>query len=186
MPAMAEHLHIADLSIPLVRRPMWSIRLRVCSSSGAVKVSAPRHVSREMIYRFVEAKLPWIREHRQKVLSRPPQPLWQRFDKATQQQYRTQLLEQLPPLIAHYEKVLQVSVTGIGLRHMKTRWGTCNTHTRRVCFNLELARRTPEALEYVVAHELAHLRVPGHGPRFHALLDEVMPDWRARKLTLRY
>ena len=180
-----EQLHIADLVVPLTRKRMRAIRLRVCASSGAVKVSAPRHVSREIIHRFVEEKLPWIREHQQKVLLRPPVPQWQRFDKATQQQYRAQLSAQLPPLIARYEQALKVSAASFSLRHMKTRWGTCNTRSRHITFNLELARYPLAQLEYVVAHELAHLRVAGHGPRFHALLDEVMPDWRERKQVLR-
>ena len=181
----AEHIHIEDLTIPVTRRTMRSIRLRVCAPGGEVKVSAPRAVSREIIRRFVEEKLPWIRAHRQKVLSRPPAPLWQRLDRATEQRYRAQLLQHLPPLIAHYEKALRVSAGALTLRHMKTRWGTCNTRSRRITLNLELAKYASGALEYVVAHELAHLRVAGHNKRFYALLDEVMPDWRERRKVLR-
>jgi len=180
-----EPLKVADLVIPIARKRMRSIRLRVCASTGDVKVSAPLGISREIVQRFIEEKLPWIREHQQKVRAQPPRAVWQRFDKAQQKLYCAQLLEQLPPLIDRYEKALQVSVKDIRFRHMKTRWGTCNTRSHCICLNLELARRPAEALEYVVAHELAHLRVPGHGKRFYALMDEVMPDWRARKLTLR-
>lgn len=182
---MTETLHIDGFTIPVVRRRMRSIRLRVCAPAGEVKVSAPCGVSRDRVREFVEAKLPWIREHQQKIQARPPQPVWQRFDNATQQQYRAQLLEQLPLLIAHYEKRLKVSVAGFRLRHMKTRWGTCNTRSHCITVNLELARYPLAQLEYVVAHELAHLRVAGHDRRFYALLDEVMPDWRERKQVLK-
>jgi len=177
-------LQVEEMNIEVRHKPMKNIRLRVCVPDGEVKVSAPKHVRTEMLEKFIHTKLEWIREHQQRVRNHPP-TLWQPIVGPLKLQYHQQLMEQLPPLIARYEKALQVSVKSFGLRHMKTRWGTCHTRRHHVCFNLELARRAPEALEYVVAHELAHLRVPGHGKRFHALMDEVMPDWRARKLTLR-
>lgn len=180
-----EELSVDGLKIQIQRKAMKNIRLRVCVPDGAVKVSAPKHVHPEVLQKFIHSKLGWIREHQQRVRSQPPVLSWQRIEGPLKLQYRQQLLEQLPPLIARYEKALQVSVKDIGLRHMKTRWGTCNTRTHRVCFNLELARRAPEALEYVVAHELAHLRVPGHGKRFYALMDEVLPDWREQRRMLR-
>lgn len=182
---MTETLHIDGFAIPVARRRMRSIRLRVCAPAGEVRVSAPYGVHHEIVRQFVAAKLPWIQAHQEKIRRRPPAPVWERFDKATQQQYRAQLLEQLPPLIARYEKQLKVSVAGLRLRHMKTRWGTCNTRSHCITFNLELARYPLAQLEYVVAHELAHLRVAAHNHRFHALLDEVMPDWRERKKGLK-
>jgi len=177
-------LRVEEQFVAVTHKPMKNIRLRVCVPDGEVKVSAPKHVRADVLEKFIHTKLDWIREHQQRVRSRPSLPPWQRIDGELKRQYRQQLLEQLPPLIAHYEKALQVSVKDIGLRHMKTRWGTCNTRTHRVCFNLELARRSPEALAYVVAHELAHLRVPGHNKRFYALLDDVMPDWRVQRRAL--
>lgn len=177
-------LQVEDQEIVVTYKAMKNIRLRVCVPDGTVKVSAPKGVRTEMLEKFLHTKLDWIREHQQRVRNHPP-ATWQPIVGQLKLQYRQQLLEQLPPLIARYEQALQVSVKSFGLRHMKTRWGTCNTRRHHICFNLELARRAPEALEYVVAHELAHLRVPGHGKRFHALMDDVMPDWRARKLTLR-
>jgi predicted metal-dependent hydrolase len=178
-------LQIEEVAVAISFKRMKSIRLRVCAPSGDVKLSAPRGVSQDVVRRFVEAKLPWIRDHRQKIRNCPPVRVWQRFDKATQQQYRAQLLEQLPPLIARYEKLLDVSVASFNLRHMKTRWGSCHTRKRHICFNLELARYPLAQLEYVIAHELAHLRVAAHNHRFYALLDEVMPDWRERKKLFR-
>lgn len=179
-------LRVEEMNIEVRHKPMKNIRLRICLPGGEVRVSAPKHVRSEVLQGFIHSKLDWIRQHQQKIRSRPSAPSWQPMEGSLKSQYRQQLLEQLPPLIARYEQALQVVVKDISLRHMKTRWGTCNTRTHRVCFNLELARRSPEALEYVVAHELAHLRVPGHNPRFYALLDEVMPDWRERRRALHW
>ncbi len=66
---------------------------------------------------------------------------------------------------------------------MKTRWGTCNTRTRHIWLNVQLAHHSPICLEYVILHELAHLHERTHGPRFVAVLDAHMPNWREiRKL----
>ena len=184
-PPVVERLQVAELVIPVTYKRMRSIRLRVCAPAGDVQVSAPRGMRRAVIQQFVEAKLPWIRAHQEKIRSRPAPRVWQPFDAATQKQLQAQLHEQLPPMIKRYEQALGVSVASYNLRHMKTRWGSCHPRKRHICFNLELAKYPVALLEYVVAHELAHLRVAAHNHRFYALLDEVMPDWRERKKGLR-
>ena len=60
---------------------------------------------------------------------------------------------------------------------MKTRWGTCNTATRKIWLNLQLVKQPPDCLDYVIAHELTHLRYPGHGQDFKAFLTRAMPNW---------
>ena len=64
---------------------------------------------------------------------------------------------------------------------MKTKWGSCNRETGSVWFNLELAKKHPDCLEYVVVHEMTHLIERNHGERFTGLMDAFMPDWRARR-----
>lgn len=84
----------------------------------------------------------------------------------------------IPPLINKWEIILNVSVTSFHIRSMKTRWGSCTPKTGRVRFNLELAKRSPECLEYIVVHELVHLLEASHNSRFKALMDKFYPDWR--------
>ena len=177
-------LQVEEQHIEVAYKAMKNIRLRVCAPAGQVRVSAPRHVRQEVLQQFLHSRLDWIREHQQRIRNHPQADRWQPMDKNARQQYREQLEAQLPALIARYETALKVSVHSVSFRHMKTRWGTCNTRRRHICFNLELAKRAPAALEYVVAHELVHLREAGHNKRFYALLDEVMPDWRTRKALL--
>jgi predicted metal-dependent hydrolase len=92
--------------------------------------------------------------------------------------YRQLLRDAAQPLIAAWEKRLQVTVTGFYVRHMKTKWGSCNPSARTIRLNTELAKKPRECLDYVVLHEMAHLLEPKHGPRFLALLDSLMPTWR--------
>lgn len=60
---------------------------------------------------------------------------------------------------------------------MKTRWGGCNTESKAIRLNTELAKKPKECLEYDVVHELVHLLERRHSERFKALLDAHMPQW---------
>lgn len=92
--------------------------------------------------------------------------------------YRQQLNELIPPLLAQWQAKLGVQVNAWGIKRMKTKWGSCNPVTGRVWFNLELAKKPVQCLEYIVAHELAHLLERQHNQRFIALLDQHIPTWK--------
>lgn len=61
---------------------------------------------------------------------------------------------------------------------MRTKWGSCNPETGNLLFNIELAKKPIECIEYVVVHELLHLIERKHNERFLSLLDNYMPRWR--------
>jgi predicted metal-dependent hydrolase len=95
--------------------------------------------------------------------------------------YRRKLKETVPSLIEKWEKKMNVQVNGFGIKRMKTKWGTCNRQAQRIWLNLELAKKPPECLEYVVVHEMVHLLERNHNDRFIMLMTEVMPKWRFYK-----
>lgn len=95
--------------------------------------------------------------------------------------YRERLREAIPDLIAKWEPRIDVKVSRWTIRRMKTKWGSCNRETGHIWFNLELAKKHPDSLEYIVVHEMTHLLERGHGERFIRLMDGFMPDWRARR-----
>ena len=92
--------------------------------------------------------------------------------------HRQQLQELIPPLLGKWQTVLGAEVADWGIKKMKTKWGSCNATARRVWFNLELARKQVQCLEYIVAHELTHLLERHHNERFTTLMDEHIPQWR--------
>ncbi|WP_407550128.1 SprT family zinc-dependent metalloprotease [Streptomyces sp. Pv4-95] len=93
--------------------------------------------------------------------------------------YREQLRHVLPGLIAKWEAALEVSVPRWNLKRMKTKWGSCNRETGRIWFNVELAKKPPGCLEYIVVHEMTHYLERNHDERFTKLMDRVMPNWRS-------
>ncbi len=98
--------------------------------------------------------------------------------------YRDQLREALSPLLGKWQRLLGVEPARVHLQRMKTKWGSCNPGLRSIRLNTELARKPRECLEYIVVHELAHLMEPSHSPRFMAILDAALPQWRERRQEL--
>lgn len=139
-------------------------RLRVVEHDGPVRIGTPR--KGEIV---VHARRGLTSEQRERALH-----AW----------YRERLKELVPELVAKWERLLDVKAAAVGIKRMKTRWGTCNTSARRVWLNLELAKKPRRCLEYIVAHELAHLVERTHSARFVALLDRHMPRWQGLRAEL--
>ena len=97
--------------------------------------------------------------------------------------YRSQLKKEIEKRLPKWEAHTGLYCSSWQTKYMTTKWGTCNTQTGKVWLNLQLAKKPFECLDYVILHELAHLRVRNHGAEFVAILDEHMPYWREiRKL----
>ena len=92
--------------------------------------------------------------------------------------YRAQLKAEAEKRLPLWESCTGLSCRSWQTKYMTTRWGTCNPAAGRLWLNLQLAQRPVECLDYVLLHELAHLRIPNHGPAFQALLGQHMPQWQ--------
>ena len=79
---------------------------------------------------------------------------------------------------------MKVHANGFTIRDMKTRWGSCSIHSKKIRMNLQLAVKPEECVEYVLVHELCHLLEPSHNQRFYDLMSHILPDWRERKQKL--
>lgn len=101
-----------------------------------------------------------------------------------QRWYRDRMRELVPRLLTKWQAELGVEVREWGIKRMKTKWGSCNPKSGRVWLNLELIKKPAACLEYVLVHELTHLRVPTHDERFLGLMDRHLPSWRRRRTEL--
>lgn len=95
--------------------------------------------------------------------------------------YRSELKLILHPLITKWEKILAVSVNKWEVKQMKTLWGSCNHRTRNIIFNLELIKKPVHCIEYIVVHELLHIKVRLHNEEYTELLNCYFPNWRSLK-----
>ena len=83
-----------------------------------------------------------------------------------------------PELLNKWQPIVGKEVSDWRVQKMKTKWGSCNISERRILINLELAKKSPECLEYILVHELVHLHERHHNDNFRALMDKFMPKWR--------
>lgn len=92
----------------------------------------------------------------------------------------TGMVDRFVPAFAAYS----VPYPTIRFRKMTSRWGSCTPRRKTVTFNTRMIGAPVEAIEYVVVHELAHFVVADHSKRFYAVVESILPDWKARKKGL--
>lgn len=105
-------------------------------------------------------------------------------EKVVNEWYRTELKQMVPEYIEKWESIMDVSVEDCRIKLMRTKWGTCNESARRIWLNLELAKKNPRCLEYIIVHEMVHFLERNHNERFKAYMDQYLPNWRGIRAEL--
>lgn len=149
---------------------------------GEVVVHAPRKLPQAAVEDFVTRHEAWIARHREAALARlaaHPEP-----DESGRDALRRRAQRELPARLAYFGGIMGLSPSSVKITGARTRYGSCSTRGG-ICFSLYLMQYPPEAVDYVVVHELAHLKEHNHGPRFYALVASVLPDWRQRAALLK-
>jgi len=98
--------------------------------------------------------------------------------------YKQQLHAEVQRLVNEWQPRLGVRVRGYFLQRMKTKWGSCSRSRGHIRLNTELAKKPKDLLEYIVVHEMLHLKVQTHTKRFIDLLDQHVPGWREARQEL--
>jgi predicted metal-dependent hydrolase len=188
--AAPERLDEEHIRLAVIQRLPWIKRQR------RQLQDATRQSPREMV--SGESHYVWGVRHRLTVVERPGRPrvelegerlllhVTDNTDtparlKLLQGWERRQLRDAIPALIEKWEPTVGRTVPCWSIRRMKTKWGSCNRETGRIWFNLELSKKHPRCLEYIVVHEMTHLLERNHGERFTRLMDGFLPDWRSRR-----
>lgn len=98
--------------------------------------------------------------------------------------YRKELRKMLNQMLEKHIQIMKLKLPPFKIRFMKTKWGSCAVDNGRIWFNIELAKKPLECIEYVVVHELVHLLERHHNKRFILLMDQYYPSWRTQKKLL--
>ena len=149
---------------------------------GALLVRAPRRVSDAAIRRFVAEHEEWICSALARQAERAaahPEPT-----DAQRQALIKKAKALLPGKVARYAALMGVSPTRITVTSARTRFGSCSGKNA-LSFSWRLMTYPEEAIDYVVVHELAHIRHHDHSKAFYDFIASVMPDHRERRALLR-
>jgi predicted metal-dependent hydrolase len=169
------------IPVEVTRRRAWRIGIRVLQD-GRIAVTVPKWggTLREA-EAFLRSKWDWVVKTRAKVLANPaPVPASVPPSSGEVESLRTLLAD----LNSRWAAKLGEKGVTWTLRAMKTLWGSCHVVRRRITYNTELAKVPREMVEYVVVHELTHLKTARHGPKFYRLMDERLPGWRELRRRL--
>ena len=186
------------IAAPL-RMDLDTIRVFAISKLGWIKAqqrklrSQPRESPR--VYLDRESHFVWGRRYLLKVVERDAPPgvtlrhstmvlqlrpgtSAEKRQSVLDEWYRDQLKVEAQALIVKWAGHMGISQPALSTRKMKTKWGSCTPGARSILLNLELAKKPPVCLEYIVVHELVHLLEPTHNANFVARMNGLMPKWR--------
>jgi len=178
---------VGGIDVEVTKKQMKSLRLCV-HPDGRVTLSAPYLVTKSEIERFVDSKLDWIKprlaaahkENEENVV------FGERTDQTlTDVQKRAILHGYITERMPYFESLTGLKCEGFIIRDMSTRWGSCTPSARKIRFAKKLVTRKKDEIDYVILHELIHIRVPNHGDAFKREMGRYMPDWRERQKTMK-
>ena len=167
------------LKYGLIRSKRKTISLEI-GKNGEPLVRAPLFVAREDIEAFVARHEDWICRHRARWLER-------KQNEPDEQELQTlyeRARKEIPPLVERYSRLMGLYPERVTITGARTRFGSCSGKNR-ICFSCYLMAYPREAVEYVVVHELAHIRFHNHQREFYHLIARYLPDYRERIKLLR-
>lgn len=149
---------------------------------GEVLVRAPLRIPEAAIRTFVEKHTAWIERHLPAVLEKAAAE--ESISPTLQAELIARANEELPRRVAHWAGVMGLSPTGVKITSAAKRFGSCSAKDS-LCFSWRLMLYPPEAIDYVVVHELAHIVHKNHQAGFYRLVARYLPDYKQREALLR-
>ena len=157
--------------------------LSLCIKDGNLVVRAPHGAKREDIDAALASHEEWIEKHLTRQKNKKA-----RFDSLSAEdieRLKAQAREIIPKKVAYYAERMGITYGRVTITSAKTRFGSCSS-ARDLCFSYRLMTYPDEAIDYVVVHELAHIKEMNHSARFYAIIATQLPDYKERKKLLKF
>ncbi len=183
---MIKEMHLTDgstdICIQVIRSNRKTLALEI-KDDLLVRARIPARTTDAQLRDFVEKNEAWICRKNREIRTRAARraPIIRPFP--TKEEWQ-EIKEEIAGRVRHYEKIMGLTCNRITIRDQKTRWGSCSSK-KNLNFNYRLAYMPQEILDYVVVHELAHLRHMDHSREFWACVERYLPDYRERRAWLK-
>ena len=168
-------------SVDIVRSRRRTLTLSI-TKALRVLVKAPLFLPKTEIETFLTKHRDWVERHLRLRAEANARAKSFSDEEIAGLKDRTALL--LQQRIPYYAALMGVVPAGVKVTQAVTRWGSCSAKDR-LCFSCRIGLLPQEAADYVVVHELAHIRVKNHGPLFYAEIAKILPDYRQRVALLK-
>ena len=163
----------------LVRKQVKNLNLRV-RPDGRVTLSIPYRCPDSRADQMIREKCGWIVGVQARQKAQTPDLLPE-----PSRQECTAMLQRALERVCPLTEPMGVSMPLLKVRKMKSQWGNCHWQQGYITLNTALVRCPEHLRDYVALHELVHFLHHDHGPGFYAVMDGLMPDWRARRRELK-
>ncbi len=170
-----------DFSYTVIRSDRKTVAIQVKRDSSVI-LRVPRRISKHDIEKTLENNRAWIEKQLTLLSELPPPPPELTPDELKALADRARAV--LPPRVEYFSKIMGLTPTGITITSARTRHGSCSPKNR-LSFSCRLMLKPDAAIDYVVVHELAHIKHKNHGKDFYALIASVLPDHKERRALLR-
>ena len=177
------HGYLSDPATRLIRARRKTLSIRI-TQEGNLEIRAPLGMPKGEIELFLKEKAQWIETHRAKVLAEYAQGQEAPLGEEEILTLAEQMRQRLPEKLNRHAASMGVTFGRVTIRCQQTRWGSCSSRGN-LNFNCLLMLAPEEVLDYVVVHELAHIRHHDHSPAFYAEVERYLPDWRVRRELLK-
>ncbi|MBO5945739.1 MAG: M48 family metallopeptidase [Clostridia bacterium] len=156
--------------------------ISISVKGGELVVKAPYKTTDEVVCGLIKKHKRWIEHHLAAAKARVA--IEGNIDEKTVKLLKEQARVELFALAEYYSLVMGVKYNAISITSAKTRFGSCSSKGR-LAFSYRLMLYPYAAREYVVVHELAHLKRMDHSPEFYRIIESVLPDYRERQRLLK-
>ena len=173
------HPEIVCVRHPRARR--YVIRV---ADDGTVRVTVPRWGSKRAAEAFAGQQRAWIEKQRQRAEQERSRPRPAPLAPEVECERRADAKRALPPRLVELAALHGLTVTRVSIRNQRRRWGSCSRRGH-ICLNWRLAQMPDNVRDYVLIHELMHLRRMDHSPKFWKLVEAACPDYKAARVWLR-
>lgn len=177
-------MKIGEYNVEVRRSKRKSAAIKITADMQIV-VFVPLYVSENEIERMVISKSKWIDEHMLKVQSTIDER--SKLEKITFEQVKEladQAVEYIPKRVKYYAEKENFVYNKITIKNLVSRWGSCSTKGN-LNFNCLLMLTPDYVIDYIVVHELCHLREMNHSEKFWAEVEKIMPDYQRAELWLK-
>lgn len=168
------------MEIIIIRSNRKTLSLSVDDKLCAV-VKAPYFVKNKEINAFISKNEVWLNN----AIARKKKQL-EKYDISDDK--KKELInfakEYLTKKVEYYSKIINVKPTSVKITSAKKRFGSCSGKNS-ICFSYYLMLYPNEAIDYVVVHELAHIKHHNHSKEFYGFISEFMPDYKERERLLK-
>ncbi len=176
----------AETGLVFVRHPLARRYVLRVAADGSVRVTLPRWGSKREAAAFAASQRPWIDRQLRKIAAEAARPKPPQLPRAEVQAWVARAKQQLPLRLQELAAAHGLAVARVSIRNQRWRWGSCNRNGH-ICLNWRLVTMPDWVRDYVLIHELMHLKRMDHSPRFWKLVAAACPQYQeARRWLARY